>query len=88
LTDVDKTQLAISRGARAQALLKDDLLNEAFDTLKSGLVKAMLASDPRDREGRELAYLAANQIDKLKDILTKVVSDGKVAQRDIERLTQ
>ena len=47
----DKLQAAISRGARAEALLNNDLLQEAFARLEQDYIEAWRISPARDTDG-------------------------------------
>ena len=49
----DKLQESISRGARAEALLQNDLLQEAFTRLEKGLYRRLEnVARPRHRQPR------------------------------------
>ena len=79
---------AAERGARAQRLLEDNLLAEAFAMLDAEYTKAWRATAARDTDARERLWQAVNVLRKVKDHLTKIVSDGKLAQREIDQLAQ
>jgi hypothetical protein len=82
-TDEDKTERAISRGARAEALLSHELLQEAFAVLDASYVQAWRTAPVRDAEMREKLWQAVNIVGKVKDHLGKIVADGKLAQADL-----
>jgi hypothetical protein len=82
----DKIQLAISRGARAKALLSDDLLSEAFTTLEAEYLKAWRATGVKQTEERERFWQAIQLLGLVRDQLSYVVGDGKIAQAELERL--
>jgi hypothetical protein len=86
MTDEDKTQLAISRGARAKALLGDDLLTEAFTTLEAEYLKAWRATGVKQMEERERFWQAIQLLGLVRDHLGFVVGDGKIAQAELDRL--
>jgi hypothetical protein len=75
-----------SRAARAQALLNDELLKEAFATLDTEYVKAWRETSARDDDARQRYWQAVNVLGKVRDHLEQVVRDGRVAQADLERL--
>jgi hypothetical protein len=81
--DQDKTELAISRGARAEALLSNELLQEAFATLDASYIQTWRTAPARDTEMREKLWQAVNIVAKVKDHLAKIVADGKLAQADL-----
>ena len=79
----DKLQASISRAARAQALLGNELLQEAFTKLEDDYTAAWPAADAA---GRERLWQAVNVLGKVKDHLTRVVADGRLAQRQLSDL--
>jgi len=66
------------RGARAQSLLDDELLIEAFEKLEEEYVIQWRNSPIRDTEGREKIHLAIHQLDMVKSHLENVVITGKM----------
>jgi hypothetical protein len=87
MTD-DKIQRDINRGQRADALLKDELLRECFDALEREYIEAWRNSPARDTDGRERLWQAVQVIGKMHDHLVKVLNDGKLAQNELNRLTE
>jgi hypothetical protein len=81
--DDDKTERAIARAARAEALLGSELLAEAFATLDAEYVKAWRTAPVRDTEMREKLWVAVNIVGKVKDHLARIVADGKLSQADL-----
>lgn len=77
---------AQARGARAADLLENDLLKEAFAKLEADYIAAWRATAPDNQIGREKLYLAINVIGKVKEHLTQVVSDGKVAAAQLAQI--
>ena len=84
----DKLQAAISRGARAEALLGNELLQEAFVRLERDYIEAWKISPARDTDGRERLWQAVNIVAKVHDHIVKVVNDGKLAQRHLNELVR
>ena len=82
----DKLHESISRGARAEALLKNDLLQEAFVRLEQDYIDAWKISPARDNDGRERLWQAVNIVAKVRDHIVKVVNDGKLSQRHLNEL--
>jgi hypothetical protein len=82
----DKLQDAIVRGARAKALIDDALLAEAFARLEADYVAAWRASPARDQDVRERLWQAVNVVGLVRDHLTRVLNDGKLAQRELDEL--
>jgi hypothetical protein len=84
----DKLQESIARGARAEALLKNDLLQEAFARLERDYLEAWKISPARDTDGRERLWQAVNIVAKVRDHIVKVVNDGKLSQRHLNELAR
>jgi hypothetical protein len=82
----DKLQASISRAARAEALLKNELLQEAFTQLEDDYTAAWKTWPAADTAGRERLWQAVNVLGKVKDHLTRVVADGRLAQRQLSDL--
>lgn len=76
-----------ARGARAQSLLDDPLLQEAFRTLEAEYTKAWVASEPTEVALREFFHKAINILGDVRRHLVKVSADGRLAQAEIDRLT-
>jgi hypothetical protein len=82
----DKLQASMTRGARAEALLKNELLQETFVTLERDYIEAWKTSSARDTDGRERLWQAVNVVGKVRDHLVKVANDGKLARRHLNEL--
>ncbi len=83
----DKTRDAINRAARAEALLNDELLSSAFATIEAEYVKAWKTWPAKDTDGRERLWHAVNVVGKVRDHLATVLTNGKMAKADLERMT-
>ena len=82
----DKLQAAVSRAGRAQALLENELLQEAFKKLEDDYVAAWKTWPAVDSAGHERLWQAVNVLGKVRDHLTRIVADGKLAQRELSDL--
>jgi hypothetical protein len=82
----DKLQAAVSRGARARALLENELLREAFEKLEDDYIAAWKTWPAADTAGRERLWQAVNVLGKVRDHLARIVADGKLAQRELSDL--
>ena len=74
----------IARGHRAQQLIDDELLKEVIETMKSDYIKGWANSNPAEKDGREMIYLAYQQIGKLEQRLHSIANSGKVAQGNLD----
>jgi hypothetical protein len=84
----DQLAAALARAARAQALIEDELLGEAFAALEARYVAEWRATQFRDTDARERLWQAVNVLRKVKDHLGRILADGRLAQREIEALAQ
>lgn len=79
----DKTERDIFRGERAQRLLEDELLTEAFATIEQEYTRKWLESPERDVEGRERLRLMIKSLHRLRTELTVVLQTGQVAKHNL-----
>ena len=71
------------RGERAQRLISDDLLKEAFTTIEAEIAQEWRRAPARDVEGRERLFLMVRLLDKLKAHFESVIADGRMAAGEI-----
>jgi hypothetical protein len=88
VTDEIKLNADLARRSRAEALLQDELLQEAFLRLEGRYIEEWRVSQFRDTDARERLWQAVNILGKIRDHLAKIVRDGKLAQREIDQLAQ
>ena len=88
MRDESRLNADMARRARAQALLANELLQEAFAALEARYIEEWRVSQFRDTDARERLWQAVNVLRKVKDHLAKIVGDGKLAQREIDQLAQ
>lgn len=84
----DKKAVAIARGKRAELLLKDELLVEALDKLKASYIDGWEHSGARDSDGRERVWQAVQVLGKVREHLSIVMNNGKLAQRELDDLAK
>ena len=83
-----KLNADLARRARAEALLQDEILQEAFVRLEQRYIEEWRVSQFRDTDARERLWQAVNILGKVKDHLAKILRDGKLAQREIDQLAE
>jgi hypothetical protein len=83
-----KLNADLARRAGAEALLRNEILQEAFARLEERYIEEWRVSQFRDTDARERLWQAVNILRKVKDHLAKLVADGKLAQREIDQLTE
>lgn len=80
---IDPSEEAIRRGERAQAILADPLVVEAFAGIEADLLAAWRAAPTRDVEGRERIWAMLRGLDAARQAFEAHVSTGKVAAHEI-----
>lgn len=71
------------RGARAQALLKNELLTEAFTAIELTLVTAWENTGADESQRREDAWRSLKLLKKLKASIESHVTTGKHAEKQL-----
>ena len=66
------------RERRAQLLVDDELLNEAFDALKEDLMNRWSNSGSTDLEARESIWLAMRLLDRIRSHLISIIETGQM----------
>lgn len=88
MTDETKLTQDAAKAARAQSLLDNELLAEAFNGLEDAYTAAWRATLIDDVTGREKLFLAINVVGKVRDHLTAVVNNGKLAAAELRNLAE
>ena len=81
-----KVRESMERGEKAAALLRNDLLQEAFSQLETDFVQAWKASSVEDSQNRERLYMLCQNLSALRGYLEGVVTDGKLAKAQLDEL--
>jgi hypothetical protein len=88
MSDEEHLNQAAARALRAQQLLEDELLSEAFAGLEENYTAAWRASSIDDVAAREKLFLAINIVGKVRDHLSAIVANGKLAQAQLKEIAQ
>jgi hypothetical protein len=88
MSDEAKLHEISSKAARAQSLLDNDLFTEAFKGLEDNYTAAWRATTIDDVGAREKLFLAISIVGKVRDHLTAIVTNGKLAQAELKELAQ
>lgn len=86
--DEDKLSKAASKAARAQSLLQNELLAEAYAKIEAELISAWINSPPRDNDGRERAWNAVQANRNHRRYLETVVNNGKMAAAELRLVAE
>ena len=79
---------AVTKAMRAQELLDNELLGEAFNGLEESYTAAWRSTAIDDVAAREKLFLAINIVGKVRDHLTSIVAGGKLAQAELKELAR
>ena len=88
MSDENRIEQAAAKAVRAQQLLDNELLSEAFSALEGSYTTAWRATTIDDAGVREKLFLAINVVGKVRDHLGAVVANGKLAQAELRELAQ
>jgi hypothetical protein len=81
-----KVRESMERGEKAAALLRNELLQEAFSQLETDFIPAWKASSVEDSQNRERLYMLCQNLSALRGYLEGVVTDGKLAKAQLDEL--
>ena len=85
---MDKKETQIREGKRAQVLLNDPLLKQAFKDLLETYRQEIFNTNFADDEKRRSLWMAFNMLDKIRGHLQSIMESGKLAQKDLELLNK
>ncbi|HEX5242548.1 MAG TPA: hypothetical protein VFW23_04735 [Tepidisphaeraceae bacterium] len=87
---MNDTQLgeAAAKAMRAQELLDNELLSDAFKGLEESYTSAWRATAIDDVAAREKLFLAINIVGKVRDHLSSIVAGGKLAQAELKEIAR
>ena len=88
MVDENLLERDAAKAASAQALLDDDILSSAFETLETSYMSAWRGTVIDDVSGREKLFLAINIVGKVRDHLASVIAKGKLAQAELAELAE
>ena len=86
MNDEHKLLTAQDRAARAQSLLENNLLTEAFQELEDSYTAAWRNTHVDEAQAREKLFLAVNIVGKVRDHLAAVVTNGKLAAAELKQI--
>ena len=75
----------IRKGLKAQQILEDETLNTAIAKLENDQLWLFRSSKPEETAKRETAWCMLQAIDGLRQELIKMMDNGKIAQKSVER---
>ena len=88
MIDEAKLRQDASKAFRVQNLLDNELLTGAFKGLEDAYTSAWRATLIDDVAAREKLFLAINIVGKVRDHLTAIVTNGRLAQAELKQLAE
>ena len=85
---MDNKEKQIREGKRAQVLLNDPLLKQAFEDLLETYKQEIFNTSFADDNKRRSLWMAYNMLDKIRGHLQSIMESGKLAQKDLEQLNK
>ena len=76
----------VERSAKAQALLRNEILQDGFAHLEEQFIEAWRGSQIADTESRERVYQLLQNLDALRGYFQSVIEDGKLAQMQLDEV--
>ena len=76
----------VRKGRKAQQILEDETLNTAIANLENDQLWLFRSSKPEESAKRETAWCMLQAIDGLRQELIKIMDNGKIAQKSMDRL--
>jgi hypothetical protein len=78
----------VRKGRRSEQFLQDEVFATALEKMRGDLHWEFESSKPEEAAKREICWAQLRAIENFKNELTKLIDNGKVAQRAIERATK
>jgi hypothetical protein len=75
----------VRKGKKAEELIQNEAFSLALNKMESDAVWFWKDTKPEDTVKREHAWHMLQAIDRFRNELTKIMDNGKVAQRQVER---
>lgn len=88
MADESELHREAARAQHAKALLEDETLTRAFDTLRDQYREAWEATAPNDSASREKLYLAMRTLPAVRKNLETLLMNGTIAHRQLANLEE
>jgi len=75
----------VRKGRKSEQFMQDEVFSTALEKMRGDLLWEFENSKPDESAKREICWAQLRAIENFKNELTKMIDNGKVAQRAIER---
>jgi hypothetical protein len=82
---VSENQEAVRKGKKAESLIQDEAFAAAMLQMENDAVWVWKSTKPEDTVKRESAWHMIQAIESFRNQINKIMDNGKVAQRQIDR---
>ena len=82
---MSENQETVRKGKKAESLIQDEAFSAALLQMENDAVWLWKTTKPEDTVKREHAWHMLRAIDNFRTEISKIMDNGKVAQRQIER---
>jgi hypothetical protein len=79
---------AVRKGQKASQLMQDEVFSAVLEKMRNDQYWVFESSKPEETTKREIAWSMLKAIENFRIEATKMIDNGKVAQRAIERATK
>ena len=86
MANIDKLNSDVAHGEKAQALLRNEILQEAFEFLEKQYHEAWANSSLDQKDPREKVFMMLTTLKAVKQHIENVVTDGKLADDTLNQL--
>ena len=78
----------VRKGRKSEQFMQDEVLAAALEKMRGDLLWEFENSKPEEAAKREIVWAQLRAIESFKNELSKMIDNGKVAQRAIERASK
>jgi hypothetical protein len=82
---VSENQELVSKGKKAEVMIQDEAFSAALLQMENDAVWLWKSTKPEDTVKRESAWHTIQAIEQFRNQISKIMDNGKIAQRQIER---
>jgi uncharacterized protein YcaQ len=82
---VSENQEIVRKGKKAESLIQDEAFAAALLQMENDAVWLWKSTKPEDTVKRESAWHMIQAIEQFRNQINKIMDNGKIAQRQIER---
>lgn len=82
---MSENQETVQKGKKAESLIQNEAFSAALTQMENDAVWVWKTTKPEDTVKRESAWHTVQAIEQFRNQMNKIMDNGKIAQRQIER---